>query len=312
MDVWETRIRRMHSLRHFIHFLALGLFWGMSPALYKHFADLGMPISHVLAATGFGVGAIMWTMMWWHRGSPYIPWRLHRYGAVCAFLMNMPFALNLYFAGHVPPTELAVIITTSPFFNYLVALATGWETTNSRKLMAIVFGFASTAVLILSRDGMLAGRISWWLLASLSIPMLYCVYNTFAAKAYPNGADTLQLGTVESVWSGLLVLPFLLLLALPGAQGQPPLSSYLILGVAILMWVVERMTYFTLIRDKGAVYTVQATYVATPAAVILAIVFFGGGNDVRLWISLALLMLALYLNNTGGKLTPAAATPQSS
>ena len=40
------------------------------------------------------------------------------------------------------------------------------------------------------------------------------------------------------------------------------------------MWVVERMAYFTLIRDKGAVYTVQATYVATPAAVVIAAAYF--------------------------------------
>ena len=65
------------------------------------------------------------------------------------------------------------------------------------------------------------------------------------------------------------------------------------------MWVLERIAYFILIRDKGAVYTVQATYIATPAAVLIAAIFFGGTQDIWLWVSLAILMLALYLNNSG-------------
>jgi drug/metabolite transporter (DMT)-like permease len=291
----------MHSSRHFMYFMALGLFWGMSPALYKHLSAISMPVSHTVAITGLGVGLIMWVMVWWQKGSFLIPWNLHRYGATCAFLMNMPFALNLFLARHVPPTELAVIITTSPFFNYLVALATGWEKTDNRKLLAIAFGFASTSVLILSREGMLEGRGSWWLLASFGIPILYCAYNTFAAKALPRESDVVQLGTVESFWSGILFLPVLFWAAPFGAEGQPSLSGYWILGGVILMWVVERIAYFVLIRDKGAVYTVQATYVATPMAVIIAILFFGGGNDMWLWVSLALLMAALYLNNTISK-----------
>ena len=223
--------------------------------------------------------------------------------------MNVPFALNLYLARHVPPTELAIIITTSPFFNYLLALVTGWETASPRRLLAIAAGFLSTLVLILSREGMLTGAVSWWLIASLGVPMLYCLYNAFAARAYPAGADTMQLGAAESIWSGLWVLPFVLVLAPFGAEGQPELSQYWVLGAVILMWVVERMAYFILIRDKGAVYTVQATYVATPAAVVIAGVFFGGTQDVWLWVSLAILMVALYLNNSG-QVRPVS-TPQS-
>ena len=87
------------------------------------------------------------------------------------------------------------------------------------------------------------------------------------------------------------------------------LAQYWVLGAVVLMWVVERMAYFILIRDKGAVYTVQATYVATPAAVVIAGVFFGGTQDVWLWVSLAILMMALYLNNSG-HVRPVS-TPQS-
>jgi drug/metabolite transporter (DMT)-like permease len=297
----------MTAPRHFFWFMSLGLFWGVSPAVYKHLSNIGMPVTHTICLTGFGVGIIMWAMAA-AKGKARIAWAVHRYGAICAFMMNLPFALNLYLAGHVPPTELAIIITTSPFFNYLLAMVTGWEQASARRLLAIAAGFASTFVLILSRDGMLQGNFSWWLIASLGVPILYCVYNSYAARAIPREADTLQLGAVESVWSGLWALPVLLVVAPFGAQGQAALATYWLLGMMVLMWVVERIAYFILIREKGAVYTVQATYVSTPAAFIISGVVFGGVQDAWLWLSLALLMVALYLNNTSS-ITKASTQP---
>ncbi len=300
----------MTSPRHFAYFLSLGLFWGISPSLYKLLSNINMPFSHTIFVTGIGVGVIMLLISAWKSGTFLLDRSILRYGAGCAFLMNVPFAINLYLARYVPPTELSIVITTSPFFSYLLALVTGWESATGRRLLAIAAGFASTLVLILSREGMLQGQISWWLVASLLVPMFYTLYNAYAGRAWPEKADTLKAGAAESLFSGLFALPMILFFAPFGAEGSPVLSGYWIMVPLVAMWVVERIAYFTLIRDKGAVYTVQATYVSTPAAVIIAAVFFGGVQDKWLWVSLALLMLALYLNNTGRVVTPAT-TPQS-
>jgi drug/metabolite transporter (DMT)-like permease len=299
----------MTSPRHFSYFMLLGLFWGISPSVYKHLANVNMPVSQTIFITGIGVGALMWGISARNNGTWKLDPVILKYGALCAFLMNIPFAINLFLASHVPPTELSIIITTSPFFSYLLALVTGWEVATGRRLLAIAIGFASTLVLILSREGMLQGQISWWLVASFLVPTLYTLYNAYAGRAWPQNADTTEVGAAESLFSGLFALPVVLLFAPMGSESGPSISAYWIMAPLILMWVVERVAYFTLIRDKGAVYTVQATYVSTPAAVIIAAVFFGGVQDVWLWVSLALLMAALYLNNTG-RITPAS-TPQS-
>ena len=278
--------------------MLLGLFWGISPSLYKHLSSINMPVVHTIFYTGIGVGVIMLGMAAIKTGVRNFDKRLVYYGLGCAILMNIPFGLNLYLAGFVPPTELAIIITMSPFFNYLIAFVIGNENSSPRKLLAIAFGFISTLILILSREGTLTGHVSWPLVASLAIPLLYCAYNTFAAHAWPKGADTIQAGAFESLWSGLTVLPIILLYQPIGAMGNPDLYNHWTLVAVTLMWVVERVVYFTLITQKGAVYTVQATYVSTPAAVLIGAIFFGGGTDIWLWLSLAVLMIALYFNNT--------------
>ena len=45
--------------RHFLYFISLGLFWGLSPSFYKHLADIKMPASHTIFITGLGVGVAM-------------------------------------------------------------------------------------------------------------------------------------------------------------------------------------------------------------------------------------------------------------
>ena len=284
--------------------MLLGLFWGLSPSLYRHLSDIHLPPIHTIFFTGLGVGVVMLVMALARSGWRGLDKRLVLYGLACACLMNIPFGLNLFLAAYVPPTELAIIITMSPFFAYLVALALGQDQATPRKLAAIVLGFTSTVVLILSRQGNLSGHFSWPLLAALFIPLLYAFYNTFSARAWPQGADTVQAGAFESLWSGLIMLPLIPLLAPFGADGGPSLAQHWILAVVCLMWVVERLVYFTLITNKGAVYTVQATYVSTPAAVIIGALFFGGGTDGWLWLSLAILMLALYLTILAARLKP--------
>jgi drug/metabolite transporter (DMT)-like permease len=300
----------MTSPRHFTYFMLLGLFWGVSPSMYKHLSNINMHWSQTILITGFGVGVVMWLVSAWRSGTFLLDPSILRYGAVCAFLMNFPFGVNLFLAAHVPPTELSIVITTSPFFSYLLALATGWEAATGRRLLAIAAGFASTLVLILSREGMLQGQVSWWLVASISVPVLYTLYNAYGGHAWPEKADALKAGAAESLFSGLFALPLVFVLAPVGGEGSPALNDYWIMLPLVAMWVMERIAYFTLIRDKGAVYTVQATYVSTPAAVIIAAVFFGGVQDKWLWVSLALLMVALYLNNTARVVT-STSTPQS-
>jgi drug/metabolite transporter (DMT)-like permease len=285
--------------RHILYFIALGLFWGLSPSLYRVMGEARVPVTHIIVYTGLGVGLALALVAWAMTGRIDLRREVVVYGFICAALMNLPFGLGLLFARHVPPTELALIMSLAPFCNYLVALVTGREVAVPRKLLAIAVGFASSALLILTRQGTISGELSWWMIASFSTPVMYTAYNWYAASNWPKHADTMSVGAAESVCSGAIVVPLLLAVAPPWSAETPGVIAYWSVAAATVMWIVERIAFFTLIRDKGAVYTIQAVYVATPAAVIFAAIFFGGASDVWLWLSLSILMLALWLNNSG-------------
>ncbi len=234
--------------------------------------------------------------VWWGAAAAIFLRCVLTLGAIA--LLNVPFSLSLFFSRHVPATEYALVVSTAPFWNYILALVRRRESAHPRRIGALMLGFLSSAVLILTRDHGAEGIISWWLAAAFIVPIIYSAYNSFAAEYWPKKADTLTVGALESVFSGLLAIPFMLVLAPPWSAATPPLFAYWTALAASALWIVERIAFFTLIRDKGALYTIQAIYVSTPAAVLWAIMIFGRPADAWIWLSLAILMGALWLNNS--------------
>ncbi|MBL8790251.1 MAG: DMT family transporter [Rhizobiales bacterium] len=289
----------MLALRHVLYFVALGLFWGISPSLYKYWGESGVPVSHVICYTGLGLALFLFLMSRLKEGLWNVSGPLFRYGLVCAVLMNVPFAWSLTLARHVPAPELAIVFSVSPIVSFIVGAATGRDPFTARRVLAIAFGFAASTILVLTREGMVSGQVSWWLVAAFINPLLWASYNWYAQTNWPKEGTTFSVGAAESLLSGLLALPFVLVMAPPWATGYSGTSAWWSLVFATAMWLAERISFFTLIRERGASYTSQAVYLSTPAAVFIAMYFFGGAGDVWLWFSLALLMVALYLNNSG-------------
>jgi drug/metabolite transporter (DMT)-like permease len=281
---------------HLLWFITLGCFWGLTPSLYKLMGEHHLPISHIIVYTGLIVGVAL-ALPPLAKRRLLLSREVMFYGLGCAALLNVPFAMSLFFSRQVAATEYALIVSTAPFWNYILALATGREIAHPRRVGGLLAGFASSAVLILSRGG-LGGSDLLWVVAAFAVPIIYSAYNWFAAAYWPKNADIMTVGAAESILYGLLGIPFMLVFAPPWSAAAPPLADYWTAGFASLLWIVERIAFFTLIREKGAFYTIQAVYVSTPAAVLWAILIFGRPADPWIWVSLAILMVALWLNNS--------------
>jgi drug/metabolite transporter (DMT)-like permease len=284
--------------RHVFYFVTLALFWGLSPTQYRYWGEAGVPVSHIIVITGFGLAVFLGLLAKLRHGK--LGWNraVLTYSLVCALLMNVPFSFSLFFARHVPTPELALVFSLSPLINFAVGAATGREPLTGRRIMAIALGFVACAILVVSRGG-LKGEVTGWLLASFVNPFLYAGYNLYANARWPRGGTTFSIGAAESFWSGALATPFMLALARPWETHYASSLALASIGAATLMWVMERVAFFTLIREKGATYTAQAVYLSAPLAVVFAMYFFGGSGDLWLWASLAIVMAALWLNNSG-------------
>jgi drug/metabolite transporter (DMT)-like permease len=276
--------------------VGLGAFWGISPTFYKLMANEGIPISHIVVLAGLGVGTGLAAIRLLTTGRAGYTRAEMLYGLGCGLLLNGPFAMGLWLAGHLPVTVFAVISSMAPFCSYGLALMFRREGPSRLRLFALAAGFLSSATLIMTRPEASDLSVSGWTLLALVPTLLYAVYGLFASMAWPEGMDSLTAGTVESWASALLALPFLIMLQ-PIARLADLHAGYWTVGVITLIWVVERIAYFTMIRRSGPVTTAQAVYVATPAGVMFGALLFGERIDAWLIACLTLLLAALYLNN---------------
>ncbi len=287
----------MSALVQALCVLGLGLFWGISPTFYKLMGQEGIPITHVIGLSGLGIVIGLGSARLLRGHGLAIRRDALLYGLGCGVLMNVPFALGLYFARNMPITVLAVVTSTAPLWSYCLALLFGKEQPGGLRMLALGVGFLSSAVLILTRPGGGLDNTSLlWALAAFICPILYAFYNLYASLAWPERMDTMTAGIVESLASAVLVLPFLVMLE--PIRGIADFHwGYWTVGVITLVWVIERFAFFTMIRFAGPVTTVQAVYVSSPAAVLFGVLLFGEQADGWLWASLALLLVALWINN---------------
>ena len=279
--------------------IGLGIFWGASPAVNKALGLAGVPVADIVVAAGIGVGLGLMALRWMGGSRTRLSRAELMYGLGCGILTNIPFVVALYSIRHVPVALQAVITSTSPLWTYALAFVLGRETFNISRLAALALGLASSLAVVLTRPGATLGGVAdWWVLATLTLPLLYAVYNNFAAMAWPAKMNALTGGMVESFAAGLLGV---LLYGITGPRAEPGQAlqaiGYLLLAAAVGMWVLERLCFFNLVQSFGPVTAVLATYVATPAAVLLGVLFFAEQPDVWLLLSLGLLMAALWLNN---------------
>ena len=288
----------MSSLMQILFVIGLGLFWGISPVLNKGMGLTGVPVTHILVSSGFGVGLGLMALQRAMGERLRIGRSEMLYGLGCGLLINIPWGIGLAAIRHVPVTLSAVITSTTPLWTFALALLLGRERFSSLRLLALIVGLASCLVVIVTRPGASLEGIDWWVWATFGLPILYATYNIFTSMAWPKGMPALTAGVIESFASGVLCLPLLLWIDPVGASTlvtHP--AGYLLLLATTAMWIVERVCYFNMIRYLGPVSTVQAVYVATPAAVLFGFALYDERIDLWLVLCLALLMASLWLNN---------------
>ena len=279
--------------------VGLGIFWGLSPIATKYLATLHISPLKTISLSGFGVGLglfIIWRLI---GKVDLLKPRLWLFGLGCAILLNLPFGLSLFLIGHIPVATYSIITSTTPLFGYAIALVLGIERISLTRGSAILCGFFGSALLLVNPQSANGGdlflAIDPYTLACFALPLFYAIYHIFASRFWPKGCDTGAVSIAESLSSGIVVLPFLLMNE-GAATFDMPQAAMLALGGITLLWVIERITFFNLVRNFGPISTVQAVNLATISAVLLGHYVFDEPLDARLFLSAGLVLLALWLN----------------
>ena len=163
----------MTALSRVIFVLGLGLFWGAATPLNKLLGLAGVSVTLILVASGAGVGLGLMALQWLGGGRLRMTQKEVFYGIGCGTLINIPFVISLIAIRHVPVTLTAVITSTTPLCTYAMALCLGQERFNRSRLLALLIGFASCAVVVVTRpEAGGTGAIDGWILITAALPLL--------------------------------------------------------------------------------------------------------------------------------------------
>jgi drug/metabolite transporter (DMT)-like permease len=277
--------------------LGLGIFWGLSPVITRGLTIVGVTPVQIIVFSGLIVGFCLWVLQRFTDRGDFANKRLWFYGLGCAVFLNLPFGLSLYVITKIPLATYSIIGSTTPFFGYALALMMGLERANWRRILALIFGFLGSGLLLLPMSNIEpSAEISSFIITiSFGMPLFYALYHIFAARMWPSGVGTRQVGVVESLCSGMIALPVLIFMMGNESLNMSTLGLIGLIAISGL-WVIERLTFFNLIRNFGPISTVQAIYISTISGVIFGHYFFDEPIDWRIAVSAGLVIVALWLN----------------
>ncbi len=286
------------SARSSLYIVSLGLVWGLSYALIKYLSLTGIVEMQFIAVASVPLAIALFALARVRGQSlPNTLWAWV-YCTVCAGLIAIaPVYLTLLVLNHITLGLLVVIVATSSLLTFLLSLALGEDRFSWFKMAGIVVGFVAIAILLAPKVDWRTQRLDIWIVVAFAIPVVYAVYDTFVSKFWPKGNNAIGLAFGETVMAFVLTAPVALATWKPDRDVEIWREAALLVAVLVVIWVFERVLFFAAIQFAGAIMAATAAYLATALAVVFGIILFDEPVDPTLWLSLALLIVAVGLTS---------------
>lgn len=300
-----TRGNPTFYLASVVMLLTLGTGFGMTFSLSKLATEAVGPGTFVFyqaLATGLIIALVLQARRKLYPIPPRFFWLCPLLGLVTFVIPNVLFITAL---KHLPAGLSSVVLSTSPFFAYLLALSFRSETFSAQRIAGLMVGFTGVLCLVLPDSALPSRDMVPWLLLCLAPPLAYSGGNYTLERLMPEGADPLQYTALSMLCAAAFCLP------LYWMEGGRYLPNYATRGdmAMIAMMLISAANFamlFTLISWRGAVFTSQVGNVVTLTGLAWGWVFFGETLTPWMIAATVLILGGVLLVNTTRRKAPAA------
>lgn len=275
----------------------LGSLWGLHFSLIKIASESELSPPLITVITTLGVSVVYMGIGVGRGRFPVIARAPLSFYALCALLgYVLPIFVELFVARHMDAGLLTLVVSTTPIFTLLIALATKTERVSPRRSLGVAVGAGAAALILLPRAFTSTSAVIGWALLAFTVPVSYGIFHNYVAKSWPEGMDTWQVGCGQMVVALAMMLPLYLLFAEP----LTPDFTYWrrvhwAIAAMVVFAVAEVYLYFTIIRMAGAVVVSLSNFITIAAGVIWGMLIFDEQPGWWDWTCVALLMLSLGL-----------------
>ncbi|MEM1360853.1 MAG: DMT family transporter [Pseudomonadota bacterium] len=276
--------------------IALGAGWGLTQPLAKIAVSEGY-LHFGLVFWQVALSAVVLAVLCIAQRAP-LP--LHRKALAFYLLISLlgtivPNSALYHAAIYLPSGILSVILSLVPIIAFPIALALATDHFSWRRLIGLLCGLTAVALLSLPGESLHRSGALIFLALALTAPTLYALEGNILAKWGRAGLSPIQLLLGASL-VGVAISGPLAVMTGQWIDLRPPWRSpdlaILLLGS---MHALVYASYIWLVGQAGVVFAAQASYLVTGFGVLWAMLILGERYSNTFWISLALMMVGLFL-----------------
>ncbi|MEA3536295.1 DMT family transporter [Rhizobium sp. CC-YZS058] len=257
--------------RDLASYLFLALAWGLSFLVILHVVDgFGWVGAVSLRALIAGSALLLFARLTGRRlrfTARFWPLALVGATTVAGQLIGLSYGTPL-----IGTAMAAIIVAAIPLFSMIIAQLWGLERMTPSRLLGLALGMGGIVLLV----GFPAVPVT----ASFILGCVACLAGCFCAALGSNvvsarlaGVDALEVTSAAFLIGGLMTLPLLLIIPVPG--WPRPLDWAALFTSALVMSALTYVLYFKLVASIGATRSISVEFAVTIVAVFVGAVVLG-------------------------------------
>ncbi|MBQ2261151.1 MAG: DMT family transporter [Loktanella sp.] len=287
--------------------VALGAGWGLT-----------QPLTKITVMAGYEpFGMIFWQMLigtvllggwrWRSLGHlPVTPKTLAFWLMIATLGTLIPNSASYRAAFTLPSGVMSIVISTIPLIAFPIALALGNDRFSWRRMAGLALGLTAVALIALPEASLPDRAMVALLPLALIAPLCYALEGNVVARWGTAGLDPVQLLFGASAIGVVIALP----LALGTGQFRMPGAPFILADVTMVLGAVIHVVVYTgyiwLVRQGGAVFAGQISYLVTGFGVLWAMLLLREHYSLWVWAALGAMAVGLTLVRPRATGTPAA------
>ncbi|HEV8065960.1 MAG TPA: EamA family transporter [Acidimicrobiales bacterium] len=201
----------------------------------------------------------------------------------------VPWVLLFNAEKRLPSSLTGLLIAAVPLVGALLALTTGSDTLDRRRLLGLMVGFGGVAALV----GFAVGGSDVWAAVSLIGVVVGYALGPWILARYLAEAPPMGVVTGSLILAALVYAPLAAFHLPRHALSASVLES--VIGLTVICTVIAFLVFFALIAEVGPMRATVITYVNPAVAVVLGVAFLGESFGVATGVGFVLILGGCFL-----------------
>lgn len=292
----ELRLKRaIQTLQGSFLVIAVGVVWGLTPALARMASGLGSnPLGMALWVNG--IAAVFCLTIAAYRGNlPRLGWPELRFYLIWALVAGILQRMTTFMVTeHVEAAMLSLIVTLQGFIVFAFAAATKLEKATPKRLAGLLVGLVGVIAVLVTRFDSTA-TTNLWLGVALLLPVFFAIEGILVAAKRPESVDIFASVGLMMAFSAAMLAPIAYgtdsLMALGPSFGRLELLI-LLMGIG---GATSILLCFHLIATAGAVFASISAYAMTIAGIVWGMLLLNEELSTIAWAAVVMILIGLYL-----------------